>query len=385
MPEISEYGTENALLPIVDALKGTRDWKDALVATLRRGGQNLGFGTNPSPEDKQKAEDLKSVMPQLHDPAQMENIKQGVMNFGEGGMAKTAMAGALRARGMPNLYAVHGSRIPQNPIPYDPILPSHLTSPSFSIKKYGRGMSDEDIPWYSNSGDSLLYVPRPGAVDPKHNASTIYNRDVWTQSGWNAEDRNVPKWPIQTQKFASGYPDEPAQAASIAMSPEFRSAKHYEESPRGAALLSDVPEYRAFEPTNEAWDMAREGFAVPEKTRDVKQAIAILKDHADAGNKGAQSILRQFMKAPSMYAEAKYRGNFGVTPERLAGVVLPEAGFKIPEWTDRPDWYAQRPKLLDRYVKALRERNIPFRLAGENQGVEAMMDLANSAAPFGGR
>ena len=80
MPEVSEYGQDNPLLPLIDAYKGTRDWKDAFSQALRRVGQNVGVV--PTPEKRQLRDEAQSVMPEMSSPAQRQIVQDLAMGFG---------------------------------------------------------------------------------------------------------------------------------------------------------------------------------------------------------------------------------------------------------------------------------------------------------------
>jgi hypothetical protein len=373
--DVSEYGVDSPILPILDALKGTRDWKDAVATALRRGGQNLGLV--PTPERIRQAEGSKSVMSVVSEEDKKQNSRDMMMGFGSGGIAKGALIGALRSGGRPDLYATHGSQM--NPRLRD--IPKQLTSPSFGIQSYEGGAPDSRIPFYGS--DNMLYVPRVGAIDPAQNPSVIYNRDSYTPSG--AAARDISKWGRESLKFEEGTtPSSHSQVASIMQSPEFVSAKQYENSPYGARLLAEEPSGSDDHISGE--NAIRRAFYQYGDPNDkgVQRTLILTKEAATNGDKNAQEILRILSTQPADYAEAKFRGNFGLTPERLAGVVMPEKAFQRPVrdrvWT-ASDWAGMK----DRYVNALRARNIPFHIVGEDEGAQAVVDLADRAAPYGGR
>lgn len=81
-PELREWGTDKALYPLVDAYRGARDWKDAIVETLRRGGQNLGV--IPDPETVRLRQEAKSAVPGIADSAKEALTGQMMSSFGPG-------------------------------------------------------------------------------------------------------------------------------------------------------------------------------------------------------------------------------------------------------------------------------------------------------------
>jgi len=438
MPEISEYGQDNPLLPLIDAYKGTRDWKDAFSQALRRVGQNVGVV--PTPEKRQLRDEAQSVMPEMSSPAQRQIVQDLAMGFGTDAGAGGGLVGALRKGGRPDLYATHATHVMDNYVPpaspdhplYVPkertILPTQLTGPSFAVQSYKRGDPDANIPWYRDDvagpGRSMVIVPREGAVDPASYPGVIYNRDAMTGANERYGGKMPSKWDESSQKFTHSMSNEwimghdVHQGASTVLSPEFKSAKEYENSPSGARTLTQDhvrPEDRTY--YNALYKKVGEKYGaldlpseyqttdlsshdlpqVPSEAHPTVRNLVEAANHSDPKiSNEAKLFLNALRTAPSQYGELKLRGNMGITPERVAGVVIHEpTAFELPDYMKNEEFmkqspylYAERDSLLtlkDRLVKELRQRKIPFEMVGDNEGVNAMMDLAEKAAPFGGK
>lgn len=412
--ELREWGTDKAYLPILDAIKGTRDWRDAISTALRRGGENLGL--LDTAEIKKLRQDAKSVVPGIADPAKEALTAHAMSSFGPGNIGGPALAGAIRAGGRPNLYALHATSVadlrpagPGQPPRQYPLVPRQLTSPSFSIKNYGADAVNEHIPF----GDfGVLLAPRVGAVDPKHLPGTIYNTDAFTGSTDYRFGGRLPndKWDTSSQKFKHGmagdliYDEGSAHAAAIMQSPEFRSAKAFEEHPLGARILQN-DKASMMDNMNDAgmkWQEASDRWGLKDPANndawyegmDNRETMKRVKEAAAAGDQHARDIIARMERIPSDYAELKVRGNMGVTPERFAGVVLNEKSLEPPAYATSEHWKNNVigagdfwSGLKDAYVKELRQRKIPFEFAGhtDTDAVQAFKHLVDTAAPFGGR
>lgn len=388
MPEISEYGSENAILPIADALRGTRDWKDALATALRRGGQNLGIV--PTAEKVRLNEEAKSVMPEMADPAKKQLTEEAMGGFGSGGIGKAALVGAIRAGGMPNLYATHSSPIHPKPI-------AELTSPSFAIKSYKGNEPDLQVPFYGGhdmgGGDGgVLYVPKAGAVDPALRPGTeIYNRDAYTQDSSSRKRGDIGGMHDLrlTHAWADDlrYDPETGQGPAIMASPRFKSAKDYEEHPHGAKLLKgwrpNAEDLSYLDPHIQAAAKATKSYGEPGSFKvfggantfegvDSVQLVQTLRERANAGDEYAAGLLEKISTMPSEYGEAKMRRTFPLNKDTLAGTVLSKDIFA-----------GQPPSVLKNWVAALRDRSIPFEVAGSDEGAAAIKYLSDKAAPFG--
>lgn len=405
MADLSEWGKDLSLLPLVDALKGTRDWKEALIEALKRGGQNLGVIATP--EKKALMEEAASIMPQVRDPARRQLIEESAQALGSGGIGKAGLIGALRSRGDPSLYALHGTALapPRSSEPGGDIIPKQLTAPSFSVRKYHRYLPDTEIPFYRDAegtGRNTLVVPRVGASDPASNTATIYNRDAYTAAMDKFGGDLPEKWDTDTLKFGHAMSgdimagENSSYGAAVVASPEFRSAKSYERHPLGSRLLMNkMVGNETYAPHDEAYNIAAKKYGSIDPEWDEHSAITVMKglrDAAKTGDMEARKYLKLFAEAPSNYGELKFRGPLALTPERIAGLVIHQDAFNPPSWLkhydDNPHFNALRGQyssFKDDLIKELRRKKLPYHIVGDNEGAAAMMDLANSVAPFGGR
>jgi hypothetical protein len=312
-----------------------------------------------------------------------------------GGQLGTSQA--IRPGGDPDLYATHAGPINTKAGPNGPELPGYYDDPSVAIKRYGSKGPAEDIPFYDGQEEGaglpkMALALREGALDPKNSVVDLFNRDAYTFTGDRFGGKRLNKWDPESSKLTHAMSDdllygtESAQGAGVALSPKFRSLKQYENSPTGAGLL--VPKYHDYSEVDDLWRSAANQFGGGQL--DVPDVLQALKEAAPH-NADARHYLKILRNAPSEYGEAKIRGKFPLTSEKIAGVVLPEGG--PPDWmvrgaqedTSMGKYLASQLTAKDDVVKALRKRGIPFEEAPIKQSVEAMRYLVDKAGPFGGR
>ena len=372
MGEISEYGQDNPLLPLIDAYKGTRDWKDAFSQALRRVGQNVGIV--PTPEKQRTWDEAQSVMPEMSSPAQRQIVQDLAMGFGTD--AGPGMIGALRKGGRPDLYATH--RLNQSL--HQPA-PSQLTNPSWSLTKLTGGADDARVPFHE-SGQYPFVVPRVGALELHNSPGQIFNRDAYTSQ---ASEGTAYKWGTDSLRGEGpNHYDRRTQAAAIQMSPEFNSIKHYETSPHGAGVLDK------YDPEAGNWNWgtlnseyqhqlakrpdSRENILGMDLPPETPEFLRYLRKAAKEGDEEARHLLTALRSSPSEYGELKTRGNFALTSDRLAGVVTPESA-----WNNTPRGAANM------FEHQLGDRGITHLVAPEHELQRYIQQLADWATPYGGK
>ena len=144
-----------------------------------------------------------------------------------------AAAGIIRRGGMKGLNS--WTEIPEANL--DALLRNggELTSPSVYIAKGGPRYKFGDI----------AMIARPDALDPVRKPGKIYNRDAWTPTRDHFSNNDVATNRLYNKLEHGGYNDyrhtgqlgDNGHRLLIDQSPEFTSAKAFEESPRGADLL----------------------------------------------------------------------------------------------------------------------------------------------------
>jgi hypothetical protein len=290
------------------------------------------------------------------------------------------LLGAIRRGGDPFLQVTHGTtpwKLAKVGSTIEETKPfKELSSPSFAVSDYG----SEAIPFYHPSSGALV-IPKVGAVDPLKHPSTVYNRDAFVQRGADvAEDLNNPElrllhrfWTDRDLKLreVQGSTGAISHDVAIKESPIFPSFKAYETSPAGSATLrkaEDPDEWgRAFHDRFMQWGGRTIG---NRRAAHTDLTVAAMK-----GDTEAQELLKLAKNAPSDYAEVKTHGPLALTPEKVAGVILPEP-----------------TGLNEDIIKLLRgeygRRKIPTETVGSDwdiRDVRSLIDeLQKAAGPYGG-
>lgn len=201
--------------------------------------------------------------------------------------------------------------------------------------------------------EDALVIYNPAAVDPATNwRSHLINRDSYSyRSGDVASgiealkrvgiDRNNPTTgrpvlldPRMTEYFTvntkkGAYPD--SHSMQIFNSPEFKSFAEYEASPAGAATLDSYDNLGSYGKDRVRASLSRAmDFYMTKLARSGEQlTVPNMNKLLDSeGTTTAKAVKDLLQRAPSNYAELKYRGPLPINSETTLAVLLRDANKK---------------------------------------------------------
>jgi hypothetical protein len=245
--------------------------------------------------------------------------------------------------------------------------------------------------------EAPILVPRVGAVDPVNHPAQIFNRDAYTLRGkemardlYDASGRAQQREMMDDMRLTEGA--EPAglsQLLAIQMSPRFKNLADYEASPAGAATLTTTAKSKKWGSNFEALlaDWAEmEGPDIKNRLlRDMMMGnstpwVELLNQSAAKRNPFAQDLLAAGRTAPSEYAEIKTLGPLALTPEKIAGMLLPQRPVND---SGLPRVYSRMlaDEMLKRKIPVVEYEGTDAKPPGIWKAIDA---LQQQAGPFGG-
>lgn len=382
-----------ARLPYDEATAYAPNWRDAMIGALKKGARNLTGGKAfPDQEQRMLDEDAESVIPEVSGPAKKQQLTNALMGFGPGNIGG-ALAGTLRVGGNPRLQITHALSDPtQLGRAGTPL--KELSSPSFAIRDV-----QQKIPFVYPNEQSAVVVPRVGALEPGNHPGTIFNRDAYVRRGAdmakelnNASGRLGQRFFSGDARLTEGFtPSSVSQTTAIDMSPKFNSFADFEASRAGAGALERA---KGKSPTQWGGQFETAMLDWLDTQPNLKNQMRAdtllgpppgywsqaLRTSAGEGNPMARDLIRSAREAPSAYAELKTLGPLALTPEKIAGVVLPKMSL-----SDNGRMAAMVEALKREYA----QRKLPvaeYEPGATRADMSGLFDqLQTAAGPYGGR